>query len=106
MGVPEPSTSPVVQEFGDYVGKVIRITITFDEVTRVLSGITVYRDATCRWTRILIGVGEDGIPDNSTRTFSVPAGTTVLSGGAMNLVRANGMNTIEEFETFQITAGL
>jgi hypothetical protein len=105
MGVPQPSVSPVMQEFGDYVGKYIRITVTFDNATRVLSGITVFRDAGCQFNKILIGLGEDGVPDHSSRTFTVPTGTTVLNPAQMNAVRANGMNTIEEFESFQITAG-
>lgn len=106
MGVPTPSASPVVQTFGDYVGNLIRITVTFDPATRVLSGVTVFRDPACRFTKILIGLGADGTPDSSTRVFNVPAGTTVLNPAQMTAVRNNGMNTIEAFESFQITAGL
>lgn len=106
MRPPPAVTSPQVQEFSDYLGRVIRITVTFDTDTRVLSGITVFRDAECLFTRILIGLGPDGTPDSTTRSFNVPAGTTVLNTAQMNAVRNNGMNTIEEFNSFQITAGL
>jgi hypothetical protein len=102
---PTPLSSPNVQEFSDYVGKVIRITVTFNETTRVLSGITVFRDPDCLFTRILIGLGDDGIPDTSTRTVDVPSGTTVLSNAQLNALKNRGLNTIEEFTAYQITAG-
>lgn len=106
MGVAIPAVSPWVQEFSDYLGRVIRITVTFDTVTRILAGVTVFRDPACLFTRILIGIGPTGTPDSSTRVFDVPSGTTVLNPAQMTAVRNNGMNTIENMQAFQITAGL
>lgn len=105
-GPPTPATSPWVQEFGDYLGRVIRITVTFDESTRALTDIVVYRDAGCLFTNILLGVGADGSPDSSTRAVHVPAGTTDLTPAQLAALRTRGLDTIEDVESYQITAGL
>lgn len=105
MRVPTPATSPRVQEFSDYVGRVIRITVAFNDVTRVITGVTVFRDADCLFTKILIGSPADGIPDDTDKVVVVPAGTTTLSAGQLAALNAKGISTIEDFQSFQITAG-
>lgn len=105
MGIPTPATSPWVQTFGDYLGRVIRITVTFNETTRAVAGITVFRDAACLFTKILIGRGPDGIPDNTDKAIAVPAGTTVLTPQQLATLASRGLSTIEDFDAFQITAG-
>jgi hypothetical protein len=97
-----PMSSPYVQAFQDNFGNVIRITVTFDNTTRALSGATVYRDANCQWTHIYLGLGADGTPDTTTKAFTVSAGTTNINA---NQLRQRGLNTIEDVLALQITAG-
>lgn len=94
--------SPWVWESFDFQSNVIRITATFDNVTRVLSGITVFRDAACVYRHLLIGLGVDGTPDTTPRNVVVPAGTTVVPVSTLNNV---GLSTIEDVLALQITAG-
>lgn len=101
---PPPATSPIVREFGDNFGLAIRITIFFDITSRALTGITVFRDAGCQWTQILIGLGEDGSPNSSDKAVNVPAGTTVLTNNQLNVLANRGLATVEDFLGLQITA--
>jgi hypothetical protein len=39
MGVAAPLVSPYVQEFADYLGRAIRVAVTFDNTTRLISQI-------------------------------------------------------------------
>jgi hypothetical protein len=94
--------SPYVWESPDYQGNRIRITVTFDNATRALTGGSVFRDAACVYRKIYIGVGVDGSPDSTTHKFTVPAGTTAVSAAQMAAV---GFTTIEQFLALQITAG-
>lgn len=95
-------STPWVWQAGDYQQHVIRITVTFDNTTRVLSGSTVFRDAACMYHKIYIGLGPDGTPDTSPRVFTVPAGTTTFTAAQMSSV---GLNKIEDIVSLQITAG-
>jgi hypothetical protein len=97
-----PMTSPYVQQFQDNFGKFISITVNFNNTTRALSGATVFRDATCQWTHIYIGLGADGTPDTTDKAFTVPAGTSSVSAQQL---RQRGLNTIEDVLALQITAG-
>jgi len=94
--------TPYIWEAADYQAKVIRITVTFDNATRILSGASVFRDAACVYTKILVGKGVDGQPDSTTKSFTVPAGTTSVTQAQMN---SRGFTTIEDFLALQITAG-
>lgn len=105
MGVQTPATSPWVQPFEDYLGRVIRITVVFDVASRAITGITVFRDAACVFTKILIGVGADGIPDNTDKAINVPSGTTVSTAQQLAALAAKGLSTIEDIQALQITAG-
>ncbi len=98
---PLPS-SPYVVEFPDYQGKVIRITVTFDNVTRSITGGTAFRDSACLYRKIYVGLGADGMPDSTTHKLTVPAGTVVLAKSAFTAV---GFETIEQLQALQITAG-
>lgn len=106
MGIPGPlMQTPYVMEFGDYVGNVVRISVHFDLITRLILGIIVYRDEDCLWKRILLGLGEDGTPDTSTRTFDIPIGSTTLTALQLTAIASKGLATIEDFQSHQITAG-
>jgi hypothetical protein len=103
-GDPTPRTSPWVQIFGDYLNRTIRITVTFDEGTRAITGITVSRDAGCLFSHILIGLGADGVPDSTDKSVAVPFGTTTLTAQQINVLANHGLSTIEDIPN--ITAGL
>lgn len=107
MGTPTPATSPWIQEFGDYLGRVIRITVTFNAGTRAITGVTVFRDVGCLFTKILIGTSLDGNPDDTDKVVNVPVGTTVLTNGQLQALANQGIATIENLtDSLQITAGL
>lgn len=97
-----PITSPWTQQFRDNFGKVIRITLTFDNTTRALSGGTVFRDVGCQWAKIYIGTGTDGTPNSTGKVFAVPEGTTNITKNQLN---QRGLNVIEDVLALQITAG-
>lgn len=92
----------VFYETDDYQEKIIRISFTFDEITRVLQSGTVYRDAACIYKKIYIGFGTDGAVDSSLRKVNVPSGTTNIPIAALSNF---GFNTIEDIVALQITAG-
>lgn len=95
--------SPWVWQAVDFTRvKVIRITVAFDNATRVLSGATVFRDPECLFTKVYIGVGADGAPDSTPRAIPVPAGSHAFTAAQMAAV---GLHTIEDILAFQITAG-
>lgn len=102
MAKGDPVTSPYVWQDWDNNGNTIKITVTFDNTTRVISGITVFRDPNCAFTRFLIGTGADGSPSTTNKVVNVPAGTTVLTQGQLNTLTKNSVTTIEDFLSFQI----
>jgi hypothetical protein len=95
-------TSPWVYQASDYKDHVIRITVTFDNTTKVLTGATAFRDATCVYTKIYIGLGTDKSPDSTPHRIAVPAGTTTVSAAQLSAV---GLSTINDIIALQITAG-
>lgn len=105
MGIATPVTSPWVEIFSDYIGRAIQITVTFNESTRQVTGVTVYRDVGCLFTKILVGVGPDGVPDNTSKSVTVPEGTTVLTAQQLAALANKGLSSIEDFAETQITAG-
>lgn len=101
----EQQTSPWVWEAKDYLERVIRITVTFNEGTRAITGVTGFRDSGCLYTKILIGTSADGVPDDTDKVVNVPTGTTSLTQGQINQLAARGLATIENILALQITAG-
>ena len=102
MGTPSPAVSPWTWDAEDYQGNGIHISVTFNNSTRALTGATVVRDVGCVYGTLYIGVGPDGTPNTSPNAFAVPEGTTNLN---KNRLTSNGLNTIEDVEALQITAG-
>ncbi len=98
----DPAQSPYVWESGDYQGRVIRITIVFNNATRAITSASVFRDADCVFTRLYLGRGTDGSPNSSTRSITVPDGTTNVP---VQQMANRGFSTIEDFLGLQITAG-
>jgi hypothetical protein len=106
MAKGDPISSPYVYDSGsDYQGKHVSITITFDNATRALLAGTLHRDAGCRYTKILIGLGPDGTPDTTTHVFNI-GGLTGDLGVTAAQMTAVGLSTIEDVLALgQITAG-
>lgn len=102
VGTPLPPTSPWVWQAVDYLGAQIRITVDFDNSTQALLDATVYRDAACLYRHIYIGLGTDGLPNSTVHSFAVAAGSTVISASQLS---KNGLNTLADVTSLQITAG-
>lgn len=98
----EPVLSPWKYETEDIYGRVISITVTFDNDSRELLNAKLFRATDCLYRRIYIGTGDDGKPDSSGRRFIVQEGTRNLDG---NQLKAFGLETIEDILSRQITAG-
>ena len=94
--------SPYVVRFDDYLQRAITITVNFNDGTRSIINAVVVRDEGCLWTKLLIGIGADNTPDSTTRKVNVPVGTTNIGKAAFTNF---GIDTIEQFQAFQITAG-
>mgnify|MGYP001602678817 CR=1 FL=1 len=94
--------SPQVHRFDDWLNRAIVITIPFDETTYALKNVTVYRDPECLFSKVLIGVGDDGVPDNTDKAFAVPVGTTIVTTAQL---AAKGLSTFLDVRQYQITAG-
>lgn len=97
-----PQTSPWEWMGADYLERPISIRVFFDPITRLVLGCTVYRDPNTLMRKIYIGLGEDGTPNTSVRTFNVPVGNTTIGAGPLI---NNGLQTIDDVVTLQITAG-
>ncbi len=103
-GNPLPLVSPWIWESPDFANFVIRISFFFDNTTHMLTGITVYRDAQCQFTKVIIGVGPDGTPNTSTTVIDVPAGQTLIGGVLLSLLATLGFGTIDAVLAKQMTA--
>src|SRR5687768_12141764 len=102
FGLPSQTTSPWSATFADYVDKVLSITITFDNTPRAITSCTVHKDAGCQYNKLLIGLGEDGSPDSTTKSFTIPVGDTNVP---VNAMAAKGIDVIEDVLGLNITAG-
>jgi hypothetical protein len=98
----EVAPSPWVSRFADYAGNAITLTVAFNETTRAILTANVERDATCVYTKILLGIGPNGVPDDTATQFTIPAGPSSIGRGAFV---AFGFDKIEDLQTVQITAG-
>ena len=95
--------SPWESRFADYQNKAITIMVTFNNSTRSITGGSITRDAGCMYTKILIGLGGDGSPDSTDKTFNVAGLEGTQSVGKAPFT-ARGFNTIEDIQALQITA--
>jgi hypothetical protein len=104
MAKGDPLQSPWVWQARDNEGDIISITVTFDNATRNITGISSFRDAACIYTQVLIGLGADGSPDSTDRAISVPSGTRSLTPAQLTVLANRGLVTIENMLALQITA--
>jgi hypothetical protein len=94
--------SPWVWQCIDQNNAVFKASFFFTDSTRALTSLVVFRDPSCLYIKVFIGLGSDGTPDTSPQTFLVPSGTTTITSGQLS---ANGFNTIDDVLAKQITAG-
>jgi len=98
-------TSPVTWSSPDNAGKVISVTFTFDNITLVLSAVTVTRDAGCAYRNIYFGTGAGGLPELTAKPFgNIAAGVVVAVPGVV--LSGYGFTTVTDvYASSQITAG-
>jgi hypothetical protein len=101
----DPISSPYTVTWTDFTG-VNRITVSvqFDNATRAITEIDTHRDAACLYTQIAVGLGANGAPDASPRRWTPPVGDHVSTPAELTFLANQGVSTIEQFLTFQITA--
>lgn len=98
-----PPVSPWTYTAADYAGNTLTVTIAFNNTTKALTSVTTIRAAACLYHNVYFGLGANGIPDTSSKTFGgVPAGTTTVASG---LLASLGFATISDVLSGQITAG-
>jgi hypothetical protein len=102
----DPVTSPYVAgDWIDYTGvNRIKVTVIFNPTTRVITEIDTHRDAACLYTQIAVGIGADGTPDSAPRRWTPPVGDHVSTPAELAFLSNQGVSTIEQFLSFQITA--
>lgn len=103
-GEPDPprSPSPYVWEARDFAGKIIRMTVSYNDTTGAITGAGTFRDVDCLFKKILVGLGSDGRPDSTGHAFTAPPGDHAIP---VQQLTAQGFSTIEQFQAQQITAG-
>lgn len=92
---PPVLNNPYVTEWRDYADKVLRISVAWNQTTRKVESVTLHRDPECLYTRVLVGLGPDGTPDTSTKTFEVGGITDITVNG--NQAKARGFEFIDDF---------
>jgi hypothetical protein len=101
---PGAPTSPYVIDIPDNFDLHVTLTFTFNNSTQALTGASLTRDDGCQWNKIYVGLGGDGTPDTTPRTFDVSGliGTRAVSTGQLAHI---GLNTLADVLSFQVTAG-
>lgn len=102
----DPLTSPWRWEANDNRGKAIGFQVSFvdSSTPHTITGIQLGRAAGCDYSRLLIGTGADGNPDDTDKIVVVPVGVTTLGAGALNNLANHGVSTIEDILALNITA--
>jgi hypothetical protein len=104
MANPPALVSPWKWQTPDAGGHILSITVTFDNTTHAITGVSSYRDPDCEFTQVLIGRGADGSPNSTLRTIDVPDGDFVLPANRIAALASRGLNTIDDILALQITA--
>ena len=94
--------SPWTWAASDYAGKVLSVTITFENLTGTILAIAVHRDPGCMYSRFYFGLGADGTPDTTASQISVPEGDSIIGVLVLN---GFGFTTIGQALSSQQTAG-
>lgn len=105
MGNPPPLTNPWSWTVADGRGRPIRLMVTFNPTTRVITNIVTHRHPQCAFSRVLLGLGADNRPDSTTRVIDAAAGQVRLPPAQLAVLNGRGITTIEHLaNNFQITA--
>lgn len=105
-GVIPPTPNPYVYDSGgDNNDNHIVVEFYWGPITRLIVSITTHRDVGCDWSHIFVGLGPDGSPNTSPRQWSVPEGDTNMIQNLLTFLATNGLSTIDDLLTNQITAG-
>lgn len=106
MGGTVVTPNPWVWHTEDLQGRTLRIEVSWLESNRHINGITLFRDDGCQFTKILIGTGLDGNPNNTDKEINVAGvvGETNVGASKLNVFSNRGLFTIDDLQTFQITA--
>jgi hypothetical protein len=100
-----PVRSPYMAgNWADYQGFYISCLITFDETTRTITQIDTHRDQECQFSSIAVGIGPDGTPDSSPIRWTCPVGDYTSTVDDLAWLASVGVTTIEQFNSYQITA--
>ena len=100
-GLPYVPPNPWVWAAYDRNGIPLTISIPWNTNTRGVQGGNVTRTTGCELTTIYIGLGPDGTPNTAANVYTVAEGETSF---AANVLRNNGLNTIDDVLALQITA--
>lgn len=97
-----PQSPFVYDSGGDYRGNNLRVTVTYNNSTRALTGASITRDPGCVYSKIYLGVGVDGTPNSTPHQVSVPVGTLAITTAQLAAI---GLNLAEDIYALQVTAG-
>ena len=92
--------SPWVWTAADFVGKTIRITVTFNDATRALVNAVVHRDPGCQYTKIVFDVPSSG----TSKRLAAPTDAQGDKTFTAAQLASQGLNTFEDTQAVQITA--
>ena len=97
----DPLNSPYVWAAGDYIGRQITITVSFNNATRAIQSAIIHRDDGCMYHTIVFDVPSDGVKSKRLVAPVDGAGDRTYSKAAIN---AQGLTVIEDVLAVQITA--
>lgn len=97
-GIPQTPWTP--GPFADYLGRAIRITVTFNNTTRAITNAVVSRDTGCLWTKIVFDVPGDGVKSRRLNAPADGAGPRTYTG---TQIANQGYSDIDALMTVQIT---
>jgi hypothetical protein len=101
MAKGDPLLSPWVPAFQDYLGRVISITVNFNNTTRALVNAVVHRDAGCLYTKIVFDNPGDAV---KAKRLAAPADGQGDRTYTAAQLASQGLSTIEDAMAVQITA--
>jgi hypothetical protein len=94
-------TSPWLWEAGDYLDRAVRITVTFNNATQVLTGATVHRDDGCLFTKIVF---DDPSDEAKARRIAAPADGQPDKTYTKNQINNQGLTRVADLDAVQCTA--
>lgn len=97
------TTTPWVHRCVDKAGVAVTATFAFNTSTRALTSCVVTRGTTaCMYTKLWIGKGANGMPDSTTKAFTLSGTSTTITAATLT---AAGLSTIDNVLANQITCG-